>query len=206
VAADPHADLPVPQLVMALMPGEVIPTREPSLSRIPATTRLVVVVGDEDLVVGDLRGRQIYAEATAVPRSRKRFILFRSDRHGYPPLIAEHTSPTGVHSLLDNGEGIFRTLQRSLGDVNALDRAGFWRMTDLMMEASFQGKSLDDVTRDDERFRHLGYWSDGRKVNPPIVSTDLDAVPRVAARNGLRLFPWTGTPKSASALDAEKRP
>ena len=206
VAADAHADVPVPQLVVALMPGEVIPTREPSLSRIPATTRLVVVVGDEDLVVGDLRGRQIYAEATAIPRAYKRFILFRSDRHGHPPLIAEHTSPTGVHPRLDNGEGIFHALQRSLGDVNALDRAGFWRMTDLTMEAAFNGKSLDDVTRDEERFRHLGYWSDGRKVNAPIVSADLDAVPRVIARNGLRVFPWSFTPRQGVALETDKRP
>ena len=77
------------------MPGEIVPMREPSLSRIPATTLLIVVVGEEDVVVGDLRGRQIFAEATAIPRSRKRFILFRSDRHGFPPLIAEHTAPTG---------------------------------------------------------------------------------------------------------------
>jgi pimeloyl-ACP methyl ester carboxylesterase len=205
VAADPHGDLPVPQLVMVFMPGEIVPEREPSLSRIPATTRLVVVVGDEDLVVGDLRGRQIYTEATAIPRSRKRFILFRSDRHGYPPLIAEHTAPTGVHPRLDNGEGIFRSLQRSLGDVNALDRAGFWRITDVTMDAAFSGKTLDDVTRDEDRFRHLGYWSDGRKVIPPIVSADLDAVPRVIARNGLRLFPWGSTPRLGVALDAEKQ-
>ena len=96
------------------MPGEIIPMREPSLSRIPATTLMIVVVGDEDLVVGDLRGRQIFAEATAIPRSRKRFILFRSDRHGFPPLIADHTAPTGVHPRLDNGEGIFRSFQLSL--------------------------------------------------------------------------------------------
>ena len=169
VAADPHADIPVPQALIALMPGEIIPMREPSLSRIPATTLMIVVVGEEDLVVGDLRGRQIFAEATAIPRSRKRFILFRSDRHGFPPLIAEHTAPTGVHPRLDNGEGIFRSLQLSFGDVNALDRAGFWRMTDLTLEAAFSGKTLDDVTRDQEQFRHLGFWSDGRKVNPPIV-------------------------------------
>ncbi len=104
--------------------------RQPAFDRIPATTLLIVAVGEEDLVVGDLRGRQIFAEATAIPPSRKRFILFRSDRHGYPPLIAEHTAPTGTNPRLDNGEGILRSLQLSLGDVNALDHAGFWRITD----------------------------------------------------------------------------
>ena len=196
-ASDPRTEIPLPQSVIAMMPGEIIPMPEPSLARIPATTLLIVAVGEEDLVVGDLRGRQIFAAATEVPRSRKRFILFRSDRHGHPPLIAEHTAPTGVHSRLDNGEGIFQAFQRSLGDVNALDRAGFWRIADLTMEASFRGMTLDEVTRDPEQFRHLGFWSDGRRVNPPIVGNDLSTIPRVIPANGLRIFPVERRPSKA---------
>jgi acetyl esterase/lipase len=206
VAADPHADLPLPQALIVLMPGQIIPTRQPSLSSIPASTLLVVVVGEEDFVVGDLRARQIFAEATAIPPARKRFVLFRSDRHGFPPLIAEHTAPTGVHPRLDNGEGLFQALQRSFGDVNALDRAGFWRMADSTMEAAFNGKTLDDATRDQERFRHLGYWSDGRKVTPPIVGVELNAIPRVIPANGLRVFPWSLGPRPNVALDTNKAP
>jgi dienelactone hydrolase len=205
VASDPHSGLPLPQAVIALMPGEIVPMSQPSLSRVPATTLLVVIVGEEDVVVGDLRGRQIYAQATAVPRSRRRFVLFRSDRHGFPPLIAEHTAPTGHNPRLDNGEGLFRSLQLSLGDVNALDRAGFWRMADLTMEAAFSGKTLDDVTRDEEQFRHLGFWSDGRRVNTPIVGPDLESIPRVIPINGLRIFPWI-VPKEKVALDAKDKP
>jgi dienelactone hydrolase len=205
VASDPHSGLPVPQAVIALMPGEIIPMSQPSLSRIPATTLLVVMVGEEDVVVGDVRARQIFSQATAVPRSRRRFVYFRSDRHGSPPLIAEHTAPTGVNPRLDNGEGVFRGLQISLGDVNALDRAGFWRMADLTMDAAFSGKTLDDVTRDEEQFRHLGFWSDGRKVNSPLVAADLDAIPRVIPMNGLRLFPWSFPPKPKVALESKDR-
>jgi pimeloyl-ACP methyl ester carboxylesterase len=206
LAADPHSAVPLPQALIALMPGEIVPMRQPSLSRIPATTLLIVMVGEEDFVVGDLRGRQIFTEASAVPRARKRFIVFRSDRHGFPPLIAEHTAPTGVHARLDNGEGLFRSLQMSFGDVNALDRAGFWRIADLTMEAAFNSKTLDDATRDDERFRHLGFWSDGRKVIPPIVGTDLDSIPRVIPANGLRLFPWSLQAKPKVALDIKANP
>jgi dienelactone hydrolase len=195
VASDPNAELPIPRAVIALMPGEVIPTRAPSLDRITGTTLLLVVVGEDDLVVGDLRARQIFTETSAIPRSRKKFILFRTDRHGFPPLVAEHTAPTGVNRLLDNGEGILRSLQLSLGEVNALDRAGFWKMSDLTLGAAFRGLTLDDVTRDEARFSHLGYWSDGRKVTPPIVGDDLDLIPRVLLTNGLRLFPSMMVPK-----------
>jgi dienelactone hydrolase len=197
LASDPHAALPSPRAVVAIMPGEVLPRRHPTLDRIPATTLLIVAVGDEDLVVGDQRGREIFAEASTIPRTHKRFILFRSDRHGYPPLIAEHAAPTGTNHRLDNGEGILRPLQLSLGDVNALDHAGFWRIADLTLQAAFAGKTLDDMTRDAEQFRHLGYWSDGRRVIPPIVGTDLDAIPRVIPGNGLKIFPWSGLKKVA---------
>lgn len=197
LSADPHAALPVPRAVIAIMPGEVFPRRHPTLDRIPPTTLLIVAVGDEDIVVGDQRGREIFAEASAIPPTHKRFILFRSDRHGYPPLIAEHAAPTGTNHKLDNGEGILRPLQLSMADVNALDHAGFWRIADLTLRAGFAGRTLDDVARDAEQFRHLGYWSDGRRVIPPIVGTDLDAIPRVIPGNGLKIFPWSGLRKVA---------
>jgi acetyl esterase/lipase len=190
VAADPHSGLPLPKAVIAVMPGEVIPSREPSLDRITPSTLLLVAVGEDDLLVGDQRGRQIFTQTTSIPRSRKRYLLFRSDRHGFPPLVAEHTAPTGSNRTLDTGEGVFRTLQLSLGDVNALDRAGFWRISDVTLEAAFAGKTFDESIRDEERFTHLGYWSDGRKVIPPLISDNLSSIPRVTLPNGIRVIPW----------------
>ncbi len=191
LSSDSHAAIPVPRALLAILPGEVLPRRHPTLDHIPAATLMIVAVGDEDIVVGDQRGREIFAEATAIPPSRKRFILFRSDRHGFPPLVADHMAPTGTDPKLDNGEGVLRGLQLSMGEVNAMDHAGFWRITDLTLHAAFEGRTLDDVARDPEQLRHLGYWSDGRRVTPPIVDTNLDAVPRVVPGNGLKIFPWS---------------
>ena len=70
VAPDPHSGLPQPRAVIALMPGEVVPCREPSLDRIPASTLLIVAVGEDDLLVGDFRGRQIFTQASTVPRAQ----------------------------------------------------------------------------------------------------------------------------------------
>jgi hypothetical protein len=79
-------------------------------------------------------------------------------------------------------------------------------MTDVALEAAAKGETLDDVTRDLEQFRHLGFWSDGRRVNPPIISADLNEIPRVIPRNGLRLIPWNTAPKASVALDAKVQP
>ena len=70
IAPDVHAGLPQPRAVIALMPGEVVPCREPNLDRIPASTLLIVAVGEDDLLVGDLRGRQIFTQASSVPRAQ----------------------------------------------------------------------------------------------------------------------------------------
>jgi acetyl esterase/lipase len=195
VASDPHAGLPPPRAVMALMPGEVFPSREPSLDRIAPSTLLVVAVGEDDLLVGDLRARQIFTQSRSISRSRKRFILFRSDRHGFPPLLAEHTAPTGTNRRLDTGEGVFRTLQLSLGEVNALDHAGFWRIADVTLETAFAGRTFDEAIQDVDRFAHLGYWSDGRKVTPPLITDNPSSIPRVIPSNGLRVFSWEWTEK-----------
>ncbi len=207
VAADPHAGLPRPRLVAAFMPGEVFPSREPSLDRIPQNTLLLVVVGEDDLLVGDLRGRQIFAQADAIPRSRKRFLLFRSDRHGFPPLLAEHTAPTGANRRLDTGEGLFRTIQMSLSEVNALDRAGFWRVADVAISTAFAGLTFDEVIRDPDRFTHLGFWSDGRRVIPPLIGDDVASIPRVNLPNGIRVIPWDSPIRLNQAVksDAETR-
>jgi len=201
VSADPHSEIPAPQAVVVVMPGEVLPTREPDLGRIPAKTLLLVIVGNDDLVVGDLRGRAIFEEASAIDRARKRYVLLRTDRHGFPPLVADHTAPTGANRRLDNGDGMFRMLQMSFGDVNALDRAAFWKMTDMTLDAAFHGRTMDDATHDLEKFRHLGFWSDGQRVVPPIVGDNLTTIPRVIPGNGIRLFPWSMPAKPRPVVD-----
>ncbi len=194
-SSDPHSGLPIPKLVVAMMPGEVVPSREPSLDRIPASTLLLVVVGEDDLLVGDLRGRQIFTQATAIPRSRKRYMLFRSDRHGMPPILAEHTAPTGANPTLDSGDGLLRSLQMSLGEVNAMDRAGFWRAADVALLAAFTGETFEGAIKDEVRFTHMGYWSDGRKVVPPLIADELSNIPRVNLPNGVRLIRWQASPR-----------
>src|SRR5262249_5983256 len=42
LASEPHAALPLPRALVAIMPGEVFPMRKPALSGIPATTLLIV--------------------------------------------------------------------------------------------------------------------------------------------------------------------
>ncbi len=185
-----EADLPEPRAVVAIFPGEVFQSRKPDLADVPASTLLVVVAGQKDLVVGDQRAREIFAATTAIPRDRKKFILYRTDARGYPHFRADHLAPTGALHRFDTGDGLFPAAQMAQGEVNAFDTAGFWRMADLTLDAAFAGKTLDEATDKGDAFRHLGFWSDGRPVLPPIVGDDLAIFPRVFPPAGLKVFAW----------------
>jgi acetyl esterase/lipase len=189
VADENH--LPSPRAIVALMPGEVKAVRGPNLAEIPATALLVVAAAEDDRVVGDVRAREIFAGASSIPEDRKKYILYRTDLHGSPRLVAHHFSPTAILREFDTGDGLLRNVQLKLADLNAFDWAGFWRVADITLEAAFTGKSLDEATGRGELFRHLGYWSDGRVVERPIVGDDLSTIPRVFPTNGLRLIRWT---------------
>jgi acetyl esterase/lipase len=181
--------LPPAKAVISLLPGEVRPIRQPSLAEIPPQTLLVVVAVEQDWVVGDGRARQIFAEATAVPSARKKYVFYRTDREGPIPLVADHLAPTGALARLDTGEGPMHGFQISHADVDILDRYGFWRLADLTLNAAFAGLTLDEATANGDLFRDLGRWSDGHQVLPPIVGDDLAAIPHVFPAHGARLIP-----------------
>ena len=150
-----------------------------------------VTAAEDDRIVGDLRARQIFTQAGSVPLSRKKYLLYRTDLHGTPRLVADHFAPTAFHPSFDTGDGLWPSLQKHRAEVNALDHAGFWPLADLTLAAAFHGRTLDEATDRGARFTNLGYWSDGRPVTPPLVGDDLALMPRVFPINGVRLIPWS---------------
>ncbi|WP_158633416.1 alpha/beta hydrolase [Tautonia sociabilis] len=193
--------LPEPKAVVAALPGEVLPASGPDLSRIPGTTALVVAAAQEDVVVGDVRAREIFEEASAIPPERKQFIFLRSDRSVDPPLVADHASAMAGLPWLDTGEGPFHTLQMNAATVDRLDTALYWKAADLALQAGFTGLSLDSITRSGAIFRALGDRGDGLPIRPPLVSDDLERIPRVTLANGVRLVRWP-----SSVFDPVARP
>ena len=164
--------------------------REPDLGKIPGETLLIVAVAENDRIVGDNRAREIFTNATSIPLSRKKFVFYRTDLHGIPWLVAHHFAPTAHDGTFGNGDGMLQSLQKAQGEINALDRSGFWRLTDMTLAAAFAGQPLDEATDSGAHFRHLGYWSDGRPVTPPLVEDDLAKIPRIFPSHGIRLIPW----------------
>lgn len=216
-AAAHELALPMPAAVIAIMPGEVLHLTDPSPSRMAPSTRLVVVAGDQDRIVGDARAREIFELASqAVPQDHRLYLLYRTDRRGPVPLVADHFAPTAGSRRLDTGEGPIRQMQFGNASVDLLDRYGFWRLTDLTLDASFEGQTLTQIRLAD-RLRDLGHWSNGVVVTPPVVATQVDDVPRLFPTHGARLIPWQPTdlfrrvpsfpfPSAAAATSARDTP
>ena len=105
--------LPQPRAVYAVYPGRRIlgtpgiPAADPA--RIPASTRLLVLAGARDVIVGEGPARELRAAATSIPASRRRFVLIRDSR------VSDHLAP-------------LRSSKAA--------RAAFWRRLDRVMDAA----------------------------------------------------------------------
>lgn len=158
--------LPEADVLMAVAPGGCGGCRPlaeeqgvplPDLSRVPAATKAVVVVGDADGVVGDGGGKRIWAAMGAVPTSNRDYVTVVSDGRGAPSLRASHLFPQTA------GRG---------STTDALDWFGTWKLLDLLTDCAFAGLGCDEALGGSARQRSMGVWSDGVPVAELRVTDD----------------------------------
>lgn len=122
--------LPQMKAVMCVEPGKswgpprlAIPLAD--VSKIPASTLLLTVAGEHDMVARDIDARRIYEEARSVPKANKNFVMLLTDDHGSPPLTASHFCPISptVQRAHSGGERL-RRLQSASADGGRFGAAG----------------------------------------------------------------------------------
>ncbi|NLX04558.1 MAG: alpha/beta hydrolase fold domain-containing protein [Phycisphaerae bacterium] len=180
--------LPAPKAIMAVEPAALrdVPRHGApleDLSQIPAQTLLLSVVGDRDTLVGDLDGKRIFNETTAIPLENKDYVVLVSDDHGSPALIADHTAPLAYDEDYDVRSlhtGYlpelcpFLGLECSRRGIDALDYYGLWKLFDGLTDAAFYGINRHYALGDTAEQRFMGLWSDGTPVNELRVTDDPD--------------------------------
>ena len=174
-------DIGAPIVVLAVEPGRALEgMRSPlmaleDLSVLDGETVLVTVAGDADRVVGDRDAREIFAAATSIPSSRKRYVIVRSDHHGRPALEATHHAPTAPldsFDLLPNersriGGRLGRRMAASRRDqqtVDALDYYAFWKLADGLIALAASGTDEIFSPENVRVLADMGRWSDGQPV------------------------------------------
>ena len=175
VAGEQH--LPLVRAVMSVEPGKtwtVSPrTRAPleDLSKIPSSTLLLALFGEEDRIVRDVDARKIYSAATSVPKN-KDLLQLRGDDHGSPPIRATHFTPVAPDPAIVPKErrgprSRAAADESSTGTgtgTDASDFYGTWKLLDALCDAAFDGKNREYALGGTHEQRSMGYWSDGVPV------------------------------------------
>ncbi len=162
--------LPVPGVLMPVQPGGCAGCGDTSdrlgapffdLKDVDPDTYALVLVGDDDTVVGSVAARRIWDGLGHLASDRRDLVLFRTDLHGDPPLVADH--------LLPQTAGRF-------GEPDAFDYHGVWKLFDALVACAHDGADCDVALGGGDAQTSLGTWSDGTPVTPLIVSDDPDDI------------------------------
>ncbi|BAU48561.1 hypothetical protein SVA_2009 [Sulfurifustis variabilis] len=142
--------LPVPKAILMAQPGWRGSEGYPAgpLSEIPASVLMLVIDGSEDQFAKTRHGEDILSGARQVPATRKAHLVLEP---GAPGMLADHYAPLAPHAdyQLEQKTGraarrerlVKRVMDIREGEEDALDRQGFWRFGDALMEAGFRGES-----------------------------------------------------------------
>lgn len=146
-------------------------TRLPDYSIMPADVNLLIVVGDNDAIVGTTFGHFLMDSTVNVPTSRKNLITHHSDNHGSPAIGSTHFEPCSRDNTYDTGESNLFTTVCGLGTkTDAVDYFCYWKLFDALMDCAFYGESCNYAFGDTPEQHGMGEWSDGQ----PLVTLTVE--------------------------------
>jgi pimeloyl-ACP methyl ester carboxylesterase len=160
-------DLPQPMGIMTVSPGTGLfkGARLDDYAAMPADTRLLIVVSDNDRTVGDELGLLLFN--TAVNTPMRNFLRQYPDDHGQPPITAGHNQAYSLYLPFDNGvrNVSFRRAQLT-ATTDAVDYFGYWKLFDALVDCVRRGENCPYAFGGGLEQTSLGAWSDGSPVRP----------------------------------------
>lgn len=163
----PKLDIPKPASMLLCEPGTgpFTGARQKSYANLPSDLKLIVVVGEDDYVVGDAFGRLVYQ--TAVHTPERSFVVQRKSTDGRHWLNAGHSEPYSYDLDFDTGLRNL-TARRVLmsSRLNEVDFYCYWKFADAMMDYTRQGHNREMIFGNTEKQRFLGRWPNGKPMGP----------------------------------------
>jgi dienelactone hydrolase len=148
--------LPIPKAIMPVQPF-ILSSQSSDLSKIPAETLMLVVVGEDDTVVGSSYGKKIFDNTPQIPLNQKDFVIQVTDRYGSPDLVADHIAPVCFQLFF-------------FSNVDAVDYYSTWKLFDALTDYAFYGINGEYCLGNTPEQRYMGLWSDGTPVKELIVT------------------------------------
>lgn len=149
-------NLPIPKAIMPVQPAIAF-DKKADLSKISNSTLMIVIVGEDDTVVGNSSGKIIFYNSTNIPLTQKDFIIQVTDDYGYPTISSDHMAPTCE-------------INNSMLKVDAMDFYSNWKLFDALTDYAFYGINKEFCFGNTPEQRFMGNWSDGTAVKELIVT------------------------------------
>ncbi len=163
--------LPKPLTAFSMQPGANIPQiLLTDYSGFEADIKYLILVGNDDIIVGSQTGEMLFNQTTSVPTSHKNLLKHFADSHGSPALGATHFEPLAGDADFDNGESNLFILASGTGPVDAFDYYGTWKLQDALMDCALNNQNCDLAFGDTPGQKSLGNWSDGTPLTPMQVT------------------------------------
>lgn len=137
--------LPKPAGLFLCQPGTgpLKPLNLEDYGALETDIKLIVLVGDKDMTVGDMLGKRIYATAR---NSDKIYLKHYENQELNPPITASHYEAYSLDSLLDNHVHNF-TYKRSLymAKTDEVDHHLYWYLLDQLYTRIKNRQTLSDL-------------------------------------------------------------
>ena len=127
------------------------------LSEIPPEILMLVVVGEDDSVVGSRYGKKIFESTPQIPLENKDFVIQVTDTYGNPDLVADHIAPVCM-------PGFFSYT------VDAMDYYSTWKLFDALSDFAFYGIHREYCPGNTPEQRNMGNWSNEIPVKEMIIT------------------------------------
>jgi hypothetical protein len=185
--------IPRPKAIMLCMPGTSIYTlgRLNSYNTMDSNINVLSIIGENDIVVGDTFGLEIFNTTNNIPTSHKNLVELKSDSYGSPNIAAGHNVCLASNISYDGGTiGSVITGAYVEARTNAVDFYCFWKLADALIDCSINGTNCNYAFGDTPNQKNMGSWSDGTPViSLNILPKSIVSIKESRILNSIKLFP-----------------
>lgn len=187
-----HA-IPKPAGMLLCEPGSgpLKGARLEDYSGLPEDLALLVVVGEDDYVVGSEFGKLVFQTARNTPM--RNLLVQRRDTSEHKWVLATHSEPYGYDMDFDTGVRNY-TAKRVLSTsrLNQVDFYCYWKLGDALCSYVREGQAQDFAFGNTARQRFMGTWPNGRPLReldvflPGVLEKMQEQADRAAAATSSR--------------------
>ncbi len=160
-----HVPKPAAMLLAQPGSGPLNGARLNSYAGLPADLNLLIIVGEDDYVVGYEFGKQVFE--TAVHTPMRNFIMHRRDTDGLRWIQASHAEPYAYDLDFDTGVRNYTALRvLQVGRLDEVDFYCYWKLGDALLEYTRHGRWGEVAFGNTAEQRFMGHWPDGRPIRP----------------------------------------